>query len=135
MWETTADVIREWDPYRLLTNESPRDEFDSEISSVVAQTSRIHSASDAAHAVSRVFSSSFEPELFTPNACSDIGAQLFRRLQERGLLSDHLARPTSRSKPNRGQNARRLSGSVTQPATFIEAERSLVIRPESMMSS
>jgi hypothetical protein len=87
MWQTTAEVIREWDPYSLLAGGSPKDEFDSEISSVVTQISRIHSAIDAAHAVSRVFSSSFEARLFTPKACTEVGARLFARLTEQGFIS------------------------------------------------
>ena len=87
MWQATADVLREWDPYLLLAGGSPKDEFDSEISSVVAQIPRIHSATDAAHAVSRTFSSSFGSDSFSPKACSDVGAKLFSCLQERGLLS------------------------------------------------
>lgn len=66
LWQTTAEVIREWDPLGLLASGSPIDEFDSEISSVVAQVPRIHSARDAAHAVSRVFSSSFDRSRFAP---------------------------------------------------------------------
>jgi hypothetical protein len=86
MWQATAEVIREWDPYGLLASGSPLYEFDSEISSVVVQIPRIHSERDATHAVSRIFSSSFEPERFTPEACSSVGAQLFQRLKEQGFL-------------------------------------------------
>jgi hypothetical protein len=87
MWEVTAGVIRKWDPYKLLAGGAPRDEWDSEISSVVAQIPRIHSATDAAEAVARVFGSSLERDAFTPSACSDVGAELFARLEERGFIS------------------------------------------------
>ena len=60
MWDITADVIRKWDPYQLLAGGAPRDEWDSEISSVVAQIPRMHSATDAAAAVCRVFASQLE---------------------------------------------------------------------------
>lgn len=86
MWQATADVIRDWDPYGFLAGSSPRDEFDSEISSVVALIPRIQSARDAAHAISRVFSSSFEPEKFSPDLCSGVGLQLFQRLKDQGFL-------------------------------------------------
>jgi hypothetical protein len=87
MWDITADVIRKWDPYQLLAGGAPRDEWDSEISSVVAPIPRIHSASDAAAAVSRVFASSLDPSAFTADTCSDVGAELFTRLQERGFVT------------------------------------------------
>jgi hypothetical protein len=86
MWQTTAEVIRAWDPYNLLAGGSPSDEFDSEISSVVTYISRMRSPSDAASAVSQVFSSNFEPHLFTPKDCSEVGARLFARLKEQGFV-------------------------------------------------
>ena len=33
MWEVTAGIIREWDPYGLLGGGAPGDEFDREIAS------------------------------------------------------------------------------------------------------
>jgi hypothetical protein len=80
-------VIAEWDPYALLAGGAPRDEFDAEIASVVTQVQRIKSAADAAHVVSRVFSSSFEPDLFTPEACAQVGKRLFAELQARGFVA------------------------------------------------
>jgi len=82
-----ARVVAEWDPYALLAGGSPHDEFASEIASVVSQVSRIKSATDAAHVISRVFSSSFEPCLFTPEACAQVGERLFSELQAHGLAS------------------------------------------------
>lgn len=81
-----SDVVRRWDPYGLLAGGCPPDEFDSEIAAVVTQVPRIHSASDAAHALSRVFSSSFEPERFQPEDCAEPGVDLYRTLLAEGLL-------------------------------------------------
>jgi hypothetical protein len=80
-------VIAEWDPYALLAGGAPPDEFDAEVASVVTQVSRIKSAADAAHVVSRVFSSNFEPEPFTPEACAQVGKRLFAVLQARGFVA------------------------------------------------
>jgi hypothetical protein len=82
-----AAVIVEWDPYALLAGGAPRDEFDLEVSSVVTQVPRIKSATDAAHVISRVFSSSFEQGPFTPEACAKVGQRLFAELQARGFVS------------------------------------------------
>src|SRR6476661_5261198 len=60
-------IVREWDPYSLHASGCPDAEFGSEIASVVAQIRRIKSETDATHALSRVFSSAFEPERFTHN--------------------------------------------------------------------
>jgi hypothetical protein len=63
--QVVGRVIHEWDPYSLLESGCPNDEFDTEIASVVSQMSRIKSAEDAAHVLSRVFSSAFEPDKAT----------------------------------------------------------------------
>lgn len=86
MRDVTATVIRSWDPYGLLNGGAPRDEFDQEIASLVAQIPRIHSAKDAAHAVSRIFAANFEAHLFTPETCSDVGEKLYAALTEQGLI-------------------------------------------------
>jgi len=86
MWDITATVIKDWDPYRLLAGGAPTGEFDHEIASVVAQIPRIHSDADAAHAVSKVFASSFEADRFTVEMCSDVGKKLYAALSEQGLI-------------------------------------------------
>jgi hypothetical protein len=82
----TAAILREWDPYCLLEGGAPLDEFDGEIAKVVAQIPRMSNASDAAHAVSQVFAKAFEPEVFTPTACTDIGERLYASLVRAGLV-------------------------------------------------
>ena len=77
-------VIHRWDPYNLLRGGAPPDEFDSEIRRLVAQVPRIRSDKDAAHAVSRVFSPSFQRTGFTPDDCSAVGRELFSVLAEAG---------------------------------------------------
>ena len=79
-------VIRGWDPYSLLANGAPDDEFDSEIASVAAQIPRIASRNYAMHAVSRVFSSAFNPDTFAPEHCSDVGHQLYAALVHAKLI-------------------------------------------------
>ena len=81
-----GEVIRDWDPYELIARGAPIDEFGSEISSVTAQLSRIKSATDAAHTISRVFSSSFEPQHFTREACRTVGEELLLKLQAHGVV-------------------------------------------------
>jgi hypothetical protein len=79
-------VIHEWDPYTLIGDGAPIDEWDSEIASLVAQIRRIKSENDAAHAVSRVFSSAFQPEGFSPGDCAEVGKRLYSSLVDSGLL-------------------------------------------------
>ena len=85
--EVVRGVIHEWDPYSLLAHGCPKDEFDSEIASVVAQIPRISSSRDDADAISRVFSSAFQHERFTPSDCAAVGARLFDALSQHGLLA------------------------------------------------
>jgi len=81
-----GQVIRDWDPYGLLESGAPADEFDTEISLLVARIPRMTSEALAAQAISEVFSAQFEPELFTPDTCAGPARELFARLTSAGLL-------------------------------------------------
>lgn len=81
-----GEAVRAWDPYGLLASGCPREEFDSEIAAVAAEIPRIRSARDATLALSRVFSSAFEPKGFTPDDCAAVGAKLFAALSANGLI-------------------------------------------------
>ena len=85
--QVVAAVVRRWDPYALLAEGCPPDEFDSEIASVVAEVPRIRSRADAADALSRVFSSAFEPERFRPDECAQPGAELYEALVAAGVIA------------------------------------------------
>lgn len=84
LFALVAKVIEEWDPYSLLANGAPAGEFEEEVSQIVAQVKNIRSTTDATQIISRVFSSSFEAELFTPDACTQVGAKLFEALKGHG---------------------------------------------------
>jgi hypothetical protein len=79
-------VVRDWNPYSLLDGETPGDEFDAEIAQLVTYIPSISSPTDAALAISAVFSKAFEPELFKPSDCSAPGKELFARLASAGLV-------------------------------------------------
>lgn len=78
--QVVGSVVREWDPYSLIAGGAPADEFDSEIAGVVAQIPRIKTEKEAVLALSRVFSSAFEAEQFTPEKCVEAGKKLFAAL-------------------------------------------------------
>jgi hypothetical protein len=79
-------VIHEWDPYLLIGNGAPLNEFDQEIAQLTAQASRIHSASDAAKAISRIFTSAFHAEGFSETDCAEVGKNLYSQLVALGFL-------------------------------------------------
>ncbi len=85
-FDVVRHVIHEWDPYSLLNTGAPKDEWDGEIASVLTQISRIKSEKDAIHAISRVFSSAFQPEGFGPSECVEVGRKLFKALDDANLL-------------------------------------------------
>lgn len=87
--QAVRGVVHRWDPHGLLAGGCPPDEFDREIAAVVNQIPRIRSGADAAHVLSRIFSSAFEPERFGPEDCAVIGAELFDALSAQGLLDDN----------------------------------------------
>jgi hypothetical protein len=86
LWDVTANVVRTWDPLGLLAGGAPVDEWDHEIASLVVQIPRIRSPVDAAHAVSRIFASSVDPDSFTKEKCSEVGKRLYAALSEQGLI-------------------------------------------------
>ena len=88
IFDAVRSVIHEWDPYDLIAGGAPDDEFDSEISAVIRQLDRIRSSRDATHVISRVFSSSFEPELFQIEHCQSVGERLYSVLVERGIMEE-----------------------------------------------
>jgi hypothetical protein len=86
LFDVVRGVIHAWDPYDLLAGGAPDDEFDGEISAVVRQLDRIRTPRDACHVISRVFSSSFEPEVFQVEHCRAVGERLYEALAEHGVL-------------------------------------------------
>ncbi|HEV2800718.1 MAG TPA: DUF1871 family protein [Pyrinomonadaceae bacterium] len=86
IFDAVRSVINEWDPYDLLAGGAPDDEFGSEISAVIRQLDRIRSPRDASYVISRVFSSSFEPESFQVEHCQSVGERLYSALVERGII-------------------------------------------------
>jgi hypothetical protein len=90
LFDAVRSVIHDWDPYDPIAGGVPDDEFDSEISAVIRQLDRIRSSHDACHVISRVFSSSFEPELFQIEQCQSVGERLYEVLVERGIIEEQV---------------------------------------------
>lgn len=81
-----ARVVADWDPYALLENGAPSDEFAHEVALVAAQVPGVKSASDAVRVISEVFSSAFESKSFGANTCDVVGERLFAELKESGFV-------------------------------------------------
>jgi hypothetical protein len=84
--EIVRSVIAEWDPYSLLRGGAPKDEFDGEIAKIVTRVGNMHNPNDAAAAIADVFSSSFDGKAFDLVACAQVGAKLYRRLAQAGIV-------------------------------------------------
>ncbi|MHC4147011.1 MAG: hypothetical protein ACYSWW_22715 [Planctomycetota bacterium] len=84
--EITKAVIDEWDPYSLLRQGCPSDEFADPASLVVCHIPQMGSVDDAIYVISQVFSKEFEPEYFRPEHCKEVGTKLYRTLQDEGFL-------------------------------------------------
>ncbi len=80
-------VINSWDPYRLLANGMPTDEFEPEIRDLVALIPRIRTQADTVNAISKVFSKWFEDETFGPEYCMDVGEELYLVLVREGIIA------------------------------------------------
>lgn len=79
------EVIHRWDPYALIAGGAPLDEWDGEVARVVAAIPRISSPTDAAQAISKVFSASLQPEGFDPSDCAKVGRDLLDALRAAGI--------------------------------------------------
>ena len=74
-------VIDKWDPYGLLSNGAPPDEFNIEIAAIMRRFSEIRSPQDAARVVSEVFSYYFSADDFPLVDCLDVGHDLYEALR------------------------------------------------------
>jgi len=86
--QVTQRVIDRWDPYGLRASGAPADEFGGAAASVVRYIPQMHSATDAAAAISEVFSETLGPKYFTREHCLEVGRDLFAALTTAGIIDD-----------------------------------------------
>jgi hypothetical protein len=79
-------VLASWDPYCLLEEGAPADEFEAEASALVPRLLRGASSEDAAMAVSEVFSKAFGSSEFSSAECAAVGERLYVAL----IASGHI---------------------------------------------
>ena len=84
--EIIGGVIRTWDPYCLIGEGAPADEFDGEIAKIAVKVLGFYTPADVAQAISEVFSKSFAPDTFPAADCLGPGQQIFRELGRAKLL-------------------------------------------------
>lgn len=81
-------VIYRWRPFPWLDDDPSDPELHGECRGVVKQLDRIRCERDAAHAIARVFSSSFDNrrDQFTPQSCAVVGKELYAEFKRAGLI-------------------------------------------------
>ena len=80
-------AIRAWDPYSLISEGAPSDEFDGEVARIAAMTDRFRTPEDIADTISAVFLASFgQEERFSPQDCVVPAVQIFQELGRANLL-------------------------------------------------
>ena len=87
--DIVTTVIYNWKPFAWMYEDPSDQEFAGEIKAIVKQVDRIASEIDAAHVISRVFSSSFSSHKhkFTPEFCQSAGEELYTKLRDSDLLT------------------------------------------------
>ena len=80
------DAIHEMDPYGLLADGAPIDEFDSEILKIVGAIKSAQSEKEVTDAISAVLGESFEPEIFRPRLCKKAGSKIFYSLRREKII-------------------------------------------------
>ena len=82
VFDIVQHVILAWDPYALVRNGAPSNEFDHEVAQIVARVPKCQTESDISCAVSEIFSESFSPDDFNLDKCREIGGFLFAALRD-----------------------------------------------------
>ena len=85
--EIVRAEISAWDPYALLAGGAPADEFDAEVSKIVAGLARTRSADELASLIANVFRASFDDSSFDVASCSDVASRIMRALDERSIVA------------------------------------------------
>jgi hypothetical protein len=84
--EIIGGVIRTWDPYCLIGEGAPIDEFDAEIAKIAVRIPEFRAAGDVAKAISEIFSRSFAPDTFSVGDCTGPAEEIFTGLGRAKLL-------------------------------------------------
>ncbi|MDR2718600.1 MAG: YugE family protein [Treponema sp.] len=86
LFEVVKKSIDKWDPYGLLKNHCPDDEFDSESKIIANKINLENSIYEIANIISKTFTNSFnEPERFSVENCLKV-AEKIKVLMEDGIF-------------------------------------------------
>ncbi|MCW8131346.1 MAG: DUF1871 family protein [Planctomycetota bacterium] len=83
-----GDAVRAWDPERLIAGGAPRNEYEAEAAKVATLVPRMRSPKDAAIALSKIFTASFNNKSYTPDYCANAGGKVYEVLKANGLLPE-----------------------------------------------
>jgi len=87
MIECITAVINEWDPYDLVRDGAPDDEFSQEVAQIAAKVSETKTPMELAEVISSVFAKGFAAEpYFSVNSCMPVASRLFSALQALGVI-------------------------------------------------
>ena len=77
MFNELKVLINAWDPYGLIDEGAPTDEFESEITKILAGLSKCKSSDDATKLIADIFRQSFESDKFSDDSCQQIGHKVY----------------------------------------------------------
>jgi hypothetical protein len=80
-FEIVKEAVDEWNPYTLLEEGVPDDEFDSESKGIAAKIDAESNTNDIAYIISRVFTISFG-ESFSYESCIDVANKIKNAMSE-----------------------------------------------------
>ena len=77
MFNELKALINAWDPYGLIEEGSPTDEFESEIAKILVGLSKCKSSEDTTKLIAGIFRQSFEVSKFSDDYCKQIGDKVY----------------------------------------------------------
>ncbi len=85
-FDLVTSVINEWDPYYLIKQGCPNDEFDAEVGDILPRIKEMKDSDDCVRVVSEVFKKWFSAKEIDEEECSDVGIKLYNTLHSHGFI-------------------------------------------------
>lgn len=74
-------MINDWDPYNLIQEGAPDDEYESEVAKILAGLPKCNSTKETAELISTVLTESFDSDTFPVAKCKRVSEKIYARFK------------------------------------------------------